>query len=99
MEAKPYRKLTPDAKYQAHLPDVKIHCSEEIFFSRFEGPFVRENPDYGPLPSIDKARGMHTGQKGRHPVFCCDNTTSELIQDDDPMDLRLVYKLTKRIFS
>ena len=100
MEAKPYRSLTPEAKYEAHLPDVKIHCSDEVFFSRFEGPFVRENPDYGPLPTIDKvAGGMHTGQKGRHPLFCCDNTTASLIKSDDPKDLRLVYKLTQRIFS
>ena len=87
MTAKPYRSLHPNSKYNAHLPDVKIHCSDEIFFSKFHGPFVRENPDYCPLPSIANVRGgMHSGQKGRHPLFCCDSKTATLIEEKDPTD-------------
>ena len=100
MEARPYRSLFPDAKYNDSLPDVKIHCSDEIFFSRFPGEFFRPNPDYQPLRSISHVRGgMHSGQKGRHPLFCCNNGLKDIIREDDPRDLTLVYKVTKRLFS
>lgn len=100
MEARPYRAENPDSKYGDHLADVKIHCSDEIFFSKFPGPFVRPNPDYKPMESIENIKGgMHSGQKGRHPLFCCCSQTAKLIKDDDPLDLTLVYKLTQRVFQ
>ena len=90
----------PSQNKPSHLPDVKIHCSDEYFFSRYPGDFVRPNPDYKPLESIaNVSGGMHSGQKGRHPLFCCDRETAKLIREDDPLDLTLVYKLTERIFS
>ena len=100
MEARPYRSLYEGSKYCDRLPDVKIHCSDEIFFSPFPGDFIRENPGYGPLPSIKGVKGgMHSGQKGRHPLFCCDKKTAAMIREDDALDLTLVHKLTERIFS
>ena len=100
MQAKPYRSQFEGAKFHSHLPDVKIHCSDEIFCASGPGAFIRANPGYAPLPSIAKIQGgMHSGQKGRHPVFCCDMQTGALISDQDPLDLTLVYKLTERIFG
>ena len=100
MKAKPYRCLYPDAKFYDRLPDIKIHCSDEYFVSSDPGKFVRPNPDYAPLTKIDHVKGgMHSGQKGRHPLFCCDNETAKLIKEDDALDLTLVYKLTERIFA
>lgn len=100
MCAKPYRTQFEGSKYYDHLPDVKVHCSDEIFFASGPGAFVRPNPGYGPLPVISGiSGGMHSGQKGRHPLFCCDPNTAQLITSDDPRDLTLVYKLTERIFS
>jgi predicted AlkP superfamily phosphohydrolase/phosphomutase len=99
MKAKPYRKLYSDAKYYDYLADIKIHCPETIFSAPDKGKFIRRNEDYAPLPNLDSVKGgMHTGQKGKHPLFCCDLKTASLIQENDPLDLTLVYKLTKRIF-
>ena len=100
MEAKPYRRNYQDSKYQEHLPDIKVHCPDEIFFSSFDGPFIRPNPEYKALPAIDKIKGgMHTGQKGRHPIFICNDAVANKITTQDPRDLTLVYKLTERIFE
>ncbi len=99
MEAKPYRKLYPDAKYNDYLPDIKIHCPTSIF-AVSEGPFIRPNEDDAPLPNLNNVKGgMHSGQKGEHPLFCCDQKTATMIQDKDTKDLTLVYKLTERIFN
>ena len=57
MEAKPYRKLYPDAKYNHYLPDIKIHCPTTIFPAPDEGPFIRPNEDYAPLPNLDNVKG------------------------------------------
>lgn len=100
MEAKPYRKLYPDAKYNDYLPDIKIHCPTTIFAIRDEAHFIRQNKNYAPLPNLNRVQGgMHSGQKGEHPLFCCDHRTANMIQDQDAKDLTLVYKLTERIFN
>lgn len=99
MKAMPYRRNHLNARYEQFLPDIKVDCHESIFFVK-EGPFMSENPDYERLPDLTSVKGsMHSGQKGRHPLFVCDQKTRELIDDKDPLDLTLIYKLTERIFS
>ena len=100
MEAKPYRKLYADARYSDYLPDIKVHCPTTIFTAPGEGAFIRPNEDYAPLPNLNNVKGgMHSGQKGEYPLFCCDNNTANMIENEDPEDLTLVYKLTERIFQ
>ena len=99
LKAVPYRRRFKDSRYVDYLPDIKVDCSESIFFKN-GGPCISKNPDFTRLKNLKKVRGsMHSGQKGRHPLFCCDGQTAKLIRDSDPHDLTLVYKLTERIFG
>lgn len=98
--ARPYRRLFSNARYKDFLPDIKLHWSDSIFIPGKHGNFIRPNEDWAPLSDLSTVKGgMHSGQKGRHPLFCCDSKTASLISQDDSLDLTLVYKLTERIFS
>ena len=57
IEAKPYRRLHPKARYSDHLPDIKLHCSDEIFVSIEPGKVVRPNPDFGPVADLEDVKG------------------------------------------
>lgn len=96
LHARPYRALHRSAPQQALLPDVWIDKPDEVFFEG-NGPFVRENPLYRPVASLDGLyRDIITGIKGRHPLLYVDDETAGLVREDDPRDLTLAYRLMGR---
>jgi hypothetical protein len=99
MSARPYRSEHPDARFNNLLPDVWVDKPDEVFFEGV-GSFISPNMQYGPvydLKAVD--RDMYTGQKGRHALCFVDGKTLSYLEDSDPKDLRVVYRLVERSFS
>ncbi|MFW8602211.1 alkaline phosphatase family protein [Desulfobacterota bacterium M19] len=98
MKARPYRSEFCGEKFSDHLPDIKIECSDTIFFTGGDLCLVDNNINYGPVKNLNMVTsGMHTGQKGRNPLFCADHRLVQLMEKNDPTDLRLVYNLVSRV--
>lgn len=94
--ARTYRNLLPDAKFNHRLPDVWVDTPDSYFF-RVYGPMFEKNTDFRQIRSLDEVTNdMYTGMKGQHPMFCVSPNLSKLIRDDDPEDLRLIYRLAER---
>ena len=82
-----------------HLPDIILDKPDE-FHCVGHGDFIRPNPNYGPIPELSEVKeDMFTGQKGRNPLFVCNQSLAKLVETEDKMDLTLVYKLSKRVFD
>jgi hypothetical protein len=99
MRAAPYRATFGNAP-QAHvLPDVTILQSGQAFPSPMLGPWYARNPNFAPVRRIKGVGGMHSGQKGVNPILMANPELAALKGDDDPVDLRLVYHLTKKLYA
>ena len=100
LSAAPYRELFMGAPHSDKLPDITILQSGHAFPTFSMGAhWYAHNPNYGPVRTIRGVGGMHTGQKGRHPILMCDVALSQFIEEQDAIDLRLVHTLTKRLFE
>ena len=97
---KPYRRGFSGEAFFDELPDIWLDCPDSYFFHSEIGPLSEPNPNYGPLETLEAVNtGMHSGQKGRHPIFLCDEGTASLRDSNSPTDLRLVYELASRLFE
>jgi len=100
LEARAYRSEYIEERYSDGMPDVIIEGLNGLFFDTDGPALVYLNKNYGPVPDLSQVKeDMFTGQKSIHPLFCTDKKTAELIEEGDPNDLRLVYKLTERIVA
>jgi predicted AlkP superfamily phosphohydrolase/phosphomutase len=101
MRAEKYRSLYSNEPYSAQLPDLIIHKPDPIFFDGRGEEFVEDNPVYAPLPEdLDEVfSDMFTGTKGSHPIMYMDTSTAALLNEEDPIDLTVTYKLVDRLFS
>lgn len=91
----PFRRNYSGAKFYDFLPDIRLERPDSTFAVN-EGPYVSVNQRYGPLDEdLSDATDMHTGQKGRHPLFVFNR---ELAVYDDPVysDLTAVYAMMSR---
>ena len=99
ISAKPYRRNFKGRNCADHLPDIILDKPDE-FQCVGHGEFIRPNPNYGPIPDLSEVKeDMFTGQKGRNPLFVCNQSLAKLVETEDKMDLTLVYKLSKRVFD
>ncbi|AHM03742.1 hypothetical protein roselon_01354 [Roseibacterium elongatum DSM 19469] len=99
MRAAPYRRTFGDAPQEAILPDITILQSGHAFPSATVGGWYARNPNFGPVRSVQGVGGMHSGQKGRHPMLMADPALAALHDGAEAPDLRLVHRLTKRLFA
>lgn len=91
----PYRRNFPNTKYNDFLPDIRLERPDTTFAVN-DGPYVSVNERYGPLTEdLSEATDMHTGQKGRHPLFIFNK---EMSKHDDIgcNDLTAVYSMLRR---
>lgn len=96
---KRYRENFKEAKFQDHLPDLILEEMDELHIVG-RGDFIYHNPNYGPLPPINTIQeDMFSGQKGSHPLFFMNKNLAELVRDNDPHNLTLVYRLMERVFN
>lgn len=99
MTAKPYRKNYKNTRFEKILPDIWIDKPDSIFFEG-RGAFVETNKNYKQIEDLNAVtKDMYSGIKGRHPIFIIDKKSFAIINDDDPKDLRLVYRVVDRIFA
>lgn len=95
MHAYPYRRKYSDRKFEAFLPDIHIQKPDSMFFTN-QGEYVSRNLRYGPLDEdISRATDMHSGQKGRRPLYYF-NSELESLDPKDLTDLTAVYELANR---
>lgn len=93
MSAAPYRRHHPDAAFADFLPDIWVERPEEIFFDGLGEKFVEPNPQFAPIFDLkDVPTDVNSGQKGRRPLFYCDQDTSSLVEQAGCNDLTVVYK-------
>lgn len=82
-----------EARFGHKLPDVMLRKPDALFFTG-RGPFVAPNPNNGPLPrDLGEAVDMHSGQKGRHPLFTVDAASAETFGLPEADDLTAVYHM------
>ena len=99
LHAKPFRERFSNFKYQHNLPDIRIEKPDDCYFSCRMPNFVEKNPNYGPLPmNIQELKYPNTGLKGQNPIFAFSNELEQFINEDDPNDLRVVYRIIDRVF-
>jgi len=99
LNAVPYQSLYAGRRYHKSLPDIRIIKPDHYFFTCRKSEFAINNENYGPVPmDIRGLRYPHTGVKGSHPLFVLDKVAASLIRDDDPDDLRTVYRVIDRLF-
>lgn len=95
----PYRSKHSQARFKDHLPDLILNKTDELHIVN-RGAFIYHNPNYGPIPEIKEIRDdMFTGQKGRDPIFLMNTNLAKLVNEGDPNNLTLAYKLTERVFD
>jgi len=91
-----YRQKFNGAEYEAFLPEIWIDHPDTYFFEQ-HGKFIQYNRDYGPIKNLRRVdRDMFTGIKGRHPLLCVSPNLARFMEDEDPRDLTLAYKLITR---
>lgn len=96
MQAVPYRRDYKGAFYYDGLPDIRIKAQDTTLFTT-NGSFIERNKNYGLISA--KLSNLRTGLFGRHPICCVDRETASLRRENDPDDLRLVYRFIERIYS
>ncbi|WP_292055146.1 MULTISPECIES: alkaline phosphatase family protein [unclassified Martelella] len=99
MKAVRYRSEFSSAPCADALPDVSILQSGNTFPSVLGSHWYRKNPNFGPVTSLSGIGGMHTGQKGIKPILMTDPALAALKSDEDPTDLRLVHRLTAKLYG
>ena len=99
MRAAPYREVYAGAPQEAVLPDVTILQSGHAFPASTVGHWYVQNPNFGPVLSVKGVGGMHSGQKGRHPILMANKALAGRHDADVPADLRLVHALTAAVFE
>lgn len=100
LEAKPYRQLFNGESFQQLMPDIKIHKPDTIYFSSRKWSFIVENTNLNKLnEDISGIRYPHSGAKGSDPLFVYSNGLEKFINQDDPNDLRLLYRMVLRFFD
>lgn len=99
MRAAPYRETFEGAAQQSVLPDVTILQSGHAFPASTVGHWYVQNPNFGPVLSVKGVGGMHSGQKGRHPILMANKALAARHDADAPADLRLVHALTAAVFE
>lgn len=91
----PFRRNYPSSKYNDFLPDIRLERPDSTFAVN-EGPYVAVNDRYGPLSDdLPDATDMHTGQKGRHPLFVFNKEMAKY-DDEACKNLTAVYEMLRR---
>ena len=98
--AEPYKRNFRGAKFANLMPDIKICKPDTIYFSSRRWEYIVPNPYLKPIdePILDK-KYPYTGAKGSDPLFVYSASLDDCIEDSDPNDLRLAYKMIDRFFS
>lgn len=100
MRAAPYRRTFGADAPQGHvLPDVTVLQDGHAFPSSNLGRWYAGNPNFAPVRSIKGVGGMHSGQKGRHPILMTNPELAKLHDPETPPDLRTVHHLTAALFG
>lgn len=100
LRAAPYRRTFAADAPQAHvLPDVTILQDGHAFPSSTMGRWYARNPNFAPVHSVKGVGGMHSGQKGRHPILMTDPALAKLHDPARDADLRTVHHLTAAVFG
>lgn len=100
MQAKPYRQKYKDSKFYNLMPDIMIEKPDTIYCSGKNWKFIKANSRLKPFKKdLNDAMYPYTGLKGRQPLFVYSKNLENLIEQDDPNDLRLAYNLINRFFS
>jgi hypothetical protein len=97
--AVPYRRHFMNHFCSDSAPDIKIEHDGSTFFNSNAGCLIRANENYGPVDSMKGVSGMHSGQKGDRPLLVLNRELASRMRSEDPHDLRLVHRLTQRLFS
>ncbi|MCB1706413.1 MAG: alkaline phosphatase family protein [Halioglobus sp.] len=98
--ARPYRRTFPGAAYERFMPDIKIEKPDNIYFSGRKQSFLQPNENLGPMrEDLANIRYPYTGLKGSDPLFVYSQSLENCIENDDPADLRLAYRMICRHFS
>lgn len=96
ISAEPYRENYSATRFQKMLPDIWINKPDEVFTVE-QGPLIQANPWYGAIPAVSHLpQSVYTGLKGRHPLCVFSGDRSKLMQDGDPNDLTLAFRVIKR---
>mgnify|MGYP005848201035 CR=1 FL=1 len=100
LDARPYRRNYPGARFQRLMPDIRIHKPDSIYFSGRHWVLIRDNQHLKPLDeNLAGIRYPHTGAKGHDPVFVFSPALGKHLREDDPNDLRVVYSMICRHFE
>lgn len=101
MKAVPYRVNHLNGKYSDYLPDIKLEGSEGIFFDERGSSLIWENKNFrkvtNKLNEVNHA--AFSGDKGPNPICVMSNKTIEFIEENDKLNLTLIYKLADRILK
>ena len=95
MRAIPYRRNFANTFYYDGLPDIRIVAPDTMLFTTVGG-FIEQNESYGPISVL--LSNLRTGLFGCHPICCVDKETASFREEDDPDDLRLVYRFIERMY-
>lgn len=99
LRAEEFRQKYAGHRYEHVMPDIRIIKPDHCYFTCRKPEFSMDNPNYGPVPmDIRGLRYPHTGVKSSQPLFLLDPTAATMIRDDDPTDLRTVYRVIERLF-
>lgn len=100
LKARSYRENFSGYPYQHLMPDIKIYKPDSIYFSSRRWAFIADNPNLKQLEeSLEGVCYPHTGSKGSDPLFVYSEGLEEYIKDEDPNDLRQVYRIIARFFE
>jgi predicted AlkP superfamily phosphohydrolase/phosphomutase len=100
MRARAYRGLHRECFASRYLPDVWIDKPDTVLF-RYVGPFIGENPRYGPIASLEGLDFDNVaGTKGRHPLIYVSGDVASIPADPEGYrDLTIAYRLIDRIMT
>ena len=99
ISAKPYRRNYSEAFYSDYLPDIWIDHPDTIFPEKAES-FISTNENYGPIESLESVPSdVNSGQKGARPLFITDLSTFNSLDENNDLDLTIVYEIVSSEFS
>lgn len=93
IQARPYRKSFPNAKYNNELPDILLDGADGIYFDNASNQIFRPNPNYKTIPK-DLSQVKHaafTGDKGSKPFVLFSKGLESKSNNMTIDDLTLVY--------
>ena len=97
LEVQPYRRHFMGNTYSDRLADIIVRTPDTLFAEN-RGPYISRNHKYGPIDEnlIGISSDMHSGQKGKNPLFFASEQIGALADSIPINDLRLVYRVVEK---